>query len=270
MKIRKRIVLLLSIILPGAIAMLTVANTPKLRSWLGLKVEQTMKEELYDGGKKDQVQEALLKEMSDLLVPFDTTNTSFNIGGLFSAIDRTDSVHALTDLKYSYAKWGQELYVRMGETEMVNGRDQYLFIDHTAKKILLAPQKILSPQPGLPIDQLYKHIRSEGFTVEKKAEQGSMMNIRIINPTHISLKSISLSYDSVSREVKKIVIRQAEVADHMNEDKEKWITLDIRQWNDDPERNTYPAVDNFIEKHNGRWQSKVKYKDYELIDQSVQ
>lgn len=269
MKIRKSIIMLLFAILAGTIAMLAVANTPAIKNWLGLKHDLATEED-DRAGKKDPVQEALLKEMSGLLSPFDTANISFYVGGLLSAIDRTDSAHALTDLTYHYGKWGQELYVRMGETEMINGNGYYLFLDHKAKRLLLSPQKTLEQQSVLPIDQLYKYIRGEGFTVEKKSGPGKMNTIRIINPTHISLKGISLSYDSVSRQVKKIVIRQADIADHMNEHMEKWITLDINQWNDDPERNNYPDIDHFIEKINGNWQCKAPYKDYELTDQSIQ
>jgi hypothetical protein len=266
MKKRKFIIILISILLSGIAATLAVANTPTLKNWLGLQAPEAPAKD--PGEKKDPVQEALLKEMSALLQPFDTTNTSYYVGGLLSAIDRTDSAHALNDLTYRYAKWGQEIYVKTGQTEMLNGNELYLFIDHAAKKILVGAKKILSQQPGLPIERLYKYIRNEGFTVEKKSEGGTMMNIGVVNPTHLTLKGISLSYDSVSREVKEILIRQAEVSDHMNEHKEKWIKLNLREWNDNPERGAYPDVQNYIERKNGHWQGIARYNDYELIDQS--
>lgn len=266
MKIRKNITILVSVGLLAVIAGFAVANTPGLRSWAGFP-PATVNEE--DAGKKDPVQEALLNELSGLLKRYDTTNSSYYLSGTLSAIDRADSAHALQGVTYKMGKWGRGLYVMTGPTEMINDSIHYLYVDHSVKKILLAPAKEYYQQPGLPLDELYKHIRSEGFTVEKKPEGGTMLNIGIISPDHISMKGMAISYDSVSRDVKKIFLRQAEVSDHMNEHKEKWITLNIREWNEDPERKNYPLLSQFVERREGRWQCTSRYKDYELMDQSI-
>lgn len=268
MKIRKKITILASVLLLLGIAALAVAKTPSLRLWVGLAPATVQEENPAD--KKDPIQEALLEELSGLLKRYDTTNSNYYLAGTLSAIDRADSIHAMNDLTYKMGKWDHDLYVMTGPTELINDTVHYLYVDHAVKKILLAPAKKYYQQPGLPLDELYKHIRSEGFTVEKKPESGTMLNIGIVSPTHISMKGMSVSYDSVTRDVKTIRLRQAEVSDHMNEHKEKWITLKIKEWNDEPERKNYPEIGKFIERRNGRWQCTAPYNGYELIDQSIQ
>ncbi len=48
--------------------------------------------------------------------------------------------------------------------------------------------------------------------------------------------------------MKHISIRQADVTDHMNEHLEKWLSLDITEWNEDPDAAHYLNERKFIEK----------------------
>jgi hypothetical protein len=200
------------------------------------------------------------------LKPYDSTNISYYLGGSLTAIDRTDSANALKNITYKAGKWGQQLYTRIGQTEMINNSEYYLFVDHAVKKIMFSKHKVLVQLPGLPFDKLFEYVRGEGFHLEKKAE-GKFIRIGIYNPDHLSLKGVSIAFDSVSRQVKHISIRQADVTDHMNEHMEKLVSLDITEWNEDPDPEKYLNERKFIEKRNGQWQCSSAFKDYELINQ---
>lgn len=261
---KKNILMLTGALLLGAAAMLAVANTSTIKEWLGVQPEQPS--ETASGGKKDPVQIALLNEMSTLLKQYDTTNTSYYLGGNLTATDRSDSANALKNITYKIGKWDQQLYSRIGETETINNKEVYLYIDHAAKKIMLSKHKTVVQQGGLSFDKLYEYVRGEGFLLNKKTE-GNLLRIGILNPNHLSLKGISIAYDSVTRQVRNIKIRQADVTDHMNENKEKWISLDITEWNEDPDPVIYLNERKFIVKKNGQWQCTAAFQDYELINQ---
>jgi hypothetical protein len=119
----------------------------------------------------------------------------------------------------------------------------------------------------LPVNELFDYIRSEGYVFKKETGNNRVFTISMQNPRHISYKELSVQYDSVSRQVKKIFMRQADVTDPMNADNEKWITLVIKDWNDDPDAMQYLNVQKFVHKKSGEWVSAPAYHDYELINQ---
>ena len=173
----------------------------------------------------------------------------------------------MIDIAYTVCKNGKQFYMQMGKTETINNDQHYLFVDHSAQKMLLANSKEVIQSPGLPVNDLYDYVTSEGYSFTKEAGSNGLYTITMQNPHHISYKELSVQYDSVRRQVKKIFMRQAEVTDPMNADKEKWITLALKDWNDDPDPAPYLNEQKFIEKKEHAWVTAPAYQDYELINQ---
>jgi hypothetical protein len=119
----------------------------------------------------------------------------------------------------------------------------------------------------MPVNEMYDYITSEGYVFTKEAGSNRVYTITMQNPNHISYKELSVQYDSVRRQVKKIFMRQAEVTDPMNADKEKWITLELKDWNDDPDPTPYLEVQKFVQKKEREWVTAPAYHNYELINQ---
>ncbi|HYE54105.1 MAG TPA: hypothetical protein VD996_04650, partial [Chitinophagaceae bacterium] len=113
--------------------------------------------------KKDPVQAALVREMQSLLQRFDSTHQNYDLNGSFTAIDKTDSVHALLDLPYIINRRGDAVYFRFGETESVHTAELSLYVDHVAKTMVLGgPKRIL--QGGMPaFNDLYDLIAGEEY-----------------------------------------------------------------------------------------------------------
>jgi hypothetical protein len=266
MSASKKIRVLILITIPVIAAVIAVANTSGIKKWLGRQSE-TSSGAADKTDKKDPAQVALMNEMMAWLKPFDTTNTSYYLNGLLTAVDKTDSANAMIDIAYTVCKNGKQFYLQMGKTETINNDQHYLFVDHTAQKILLANSKEVIQSPGLPVNDLYDYITSEGYVFSKEAGGNRLYTITMQNPNHISCKELSVQYDSVTRQVKRIFTRQAEVTDPMNQDKEKWITLTLKDWNDDPDPAPYLNVQKFIEKREHVWVTAPACQDYELINQ---
>ena len=238
------------ITIPVIAAAIAVANTSGIKNWLNRQSETNSSATAAD--KKDPAQVALMNEVMAWLKPFDTTNTSYYLNGLLTAVDKTDSANAMIDMAYTVCK---------------NGKQHYFFIDHVAKKMLLAKSKQVLQSPGLPVNELYDYITSEGYVFTKEAGNNRLYTIAMQNPNHISCKELSVQYDSVTRQVKKIFTRQAEVTDPMNAEKEKWITLVLKDWNDEPDPTQYINVQKFVQKKENEWVSAPAFREYELINQ---
>lgn len=265
MRITKKTYLLLTVAVLTITGALAVANTTVLKTWLG---NQSASEDATTNEKgKDPAQIAMMNELLAWLKPFDSSNTSYYLNGQLTAIDKVDSANALREVAYTVCKNGAQVYLRMGNTEMINNEHNYLFIDHAVKKMLISNAQKVMQAPGLPVNELFTYVTSEGFSFSKTINDNRSATITVLNPKHISYKELSVQYDSVAKQVKKIFIRQAEVTDPMNADKEKWITLAVKDWNDDPETSKYLGLQKFVQKKEDVWAPAPGFQGYEIINQ---
>ena len=264
MRTTKKMRLLLFVMVPLIIGAIAAANTAGIKKWWA---PQPQAGNTSTGNEKDPQQQALMNELMAWLKPFDTTNTSYFLNGLLTAVDKTDSANAMNDVTYTVCKYGNRFYLRIGQTETINNDEHYFFIDHAAQKMLVGKVREVVQSPGLPVNQLFDYINSEGYQFTKTTSNSRLSTITMLNPEHISYKELSVQYDSVAKQVKKIFMRQADVTDPMNLDKEKWITLVIKDWNDNPDATQYLDLQKFIRKKNDEWVSAPAYQDYELINQ---
>ncbi|WP_205509786.1 hypothetical protein [Longitalea arenae] len=265
MRTTRKIYLLFFVSALTVMVVIAVANTSNVKKWW-FKLPGS-ENKVADSKQPDPAQVAMMNELMAWLKPFDSTNTSYYLNGSLTAIDRTDSAHAMNDVAYTVCKNGEQFYLRIGLTETVNSENNYLFVDHAIKKMLISKAKKAFQAPGLPVNELYEYINSEGFTFSKESSNNRYSTITLLNPNHISCKELTVQYDSVVKHVKKIFIRQAEVTDPMNVDKEKWITLAVKDWNDDPEAGKYLGLHKFVQKKNDEWRAAPGFIDYELINQ---
>lgn len=265
MRTTKKIYLLLSVSILTIVVAIAVANTSSLKKWW---TKQPESEDSAAGNQKpDPVQVAMMNELMAWLKPFDSSNTSYYLNGLLTAVDRTDSANAMINVPYTVCRNGQQFYLRIAQTETMNTDQQYLFVDHPAKRMLIGNSRKLVQSPAMPLNELYDFIASEGFAFSKTTGSNRNTTITVLNPNHISYKEFSVQYDSAARQVKKIFIRQAEVTDPMNAHKEKWITLVLNDWNDNPDPGKYPGLQKFIQKKQDEWAPAQDFSDFELINQ---
>jgi len=264
MRTTKTMRLLLFVTVPLVVAGFAVANTTTIKKWF---IRQPETVNVADNNQKDPVQEALMNEMMAWLKPFDSTNTSYYLNGFLTAVDKSDSANAMIDIPYTVCRDGKQLYLRIGQTETINNNEHYFFIDHGAHKMLLSGPREITQSPGLPVNELYNYIKSEGFSFSKTTVNSRATTITLQNPAHISYKELSVQYDSVAKKVSKIFMRQADVTDPLNADKEKWVTLVVKDWKDDPDPKQYLGLQQFIQKKQQEWVPASAYEAYELIKQ---
>lgn len=263
MRTKKNIYLVLFVTVMTVLVAVTLAGTGQLNTWWN---KQPVAEDA-SGNKPDPAQVALMNELIGWLKPFDTANTSYYLNGLFTAVDKADSANAMVNLPYTVCKNGNEFYLRIGQTETVNNKYNYLFVDHAVKKMMLSGAKKITYTPGVPMNEIYDYLTSEGYVLVKTAGNNRLSTISMQNPNHVSFKELAVQYDSATHQLKKVFMRQADVADPMNADREKWITLEVKDWNDDPEPGKYLDVQKFVQKKQNEWAPAAGYSSYSLINQ---
>jgi len=215
--------------------------------------------------KYDPIQASLLGELSTLLSRFDSTNYSYWIEGSFTAIDRTDSAHAMRNVPYEFFKVGSAFHYLLGKTETISTQDICLYVDHDARKMLVTPAKNTFQPGGLQFKDLYRLVTEEGFTLSKIKESGSTL-ISVKNETHLSCKELSITYDSLTSNIHKIFMRLPDITDNLDPEKETWITLVIRKWDDDPNPKSFVQKNQFVKKdENGNWIAVPAYAEYDVI-----
>ena len=245
------------------IVMLAWAGKKNLKNWFGSPVQTNQVDKGKD--KYDPAQAALLSELSMLLSRFDSSNHSYLLEGSFTAIDRRDSANAMNHLPYMFWLEGGAFYCRLGKTETINNKQAFLYIDHEVKKMLIQAPKIIVQPPGLPFKELYKMIRQEGFNLTKTTELGLAV-ISVKNENHLSCKELSISYDTLIRSIRRIFMRVPDIMDHLNPDKETWITLVIKNWDDKPDPKSFIKSSQFIGKdEQGQWIPVPAYSEYDVI-----
>lgn len=263
MRTKKNIYLVLFVTVMTVLVAVALAGTGRLNKWWNKEPQ----EETAGDNKPDPVQVAMMNELISWLKPFDTANTSYYLNGLFTAVDKADSANAMVNLPYTVCKNGNEFYLRIGQTETVNNKNNYLFVDHAVKKMMLSGSKKITYTPGVPMNEIMDYITSEGYALVKTVNNNRLSTITMQNPNHVSFKELSVQYDSVTHQLKKVFMRQAEVADPMNTGREKWITLEVKDWNDNPETSKYLDVQKFVQKKQDEWAPAAGYNSYSLINQ---
>ena len=206
----------------------------------------------------------LLERFRKVSAKLDFSGNEFFMSGTISAENGADSTDKITKVIYILSKSGQNFYCRFGETETVNGNGVYAFVDHTLKKIMVSKQKEVIANAVLPdLAALVKNLKGEGYQLNNEKESGSE-RILIVNEYHISCKIYRLSFNPESLAPRQIYLRLSNMDDPGNKQKDKTITIDIKECAQKTDISTY-AVDKIVKKNNTSWVQAPGYEGYELI-----
>lgn len=260
---KKRMVTVLLVALL-AFTSIVLANTRNIRNWWdGSKIVGSKSDTAQSDETPDPLQQELLKELSSWMKAFDSTNVKYHVQGFLTAVDKTDTAHALIDIPYQYMKDGDKFYLRNGQTETVNTADVFVMVDHEARRMVLTKSRKAGPVE-LPGGNMLTFLKDEKYTLHKENKQGRTA-ISMVNPHHVSIKELTVQFDSTAMAVKQIYFRQADIADPLNTDLDKWVRMDIRHWDDHPDAGPMIQVKKFVRKDKEQWVTTPAFKDYELM-----
>jgi len=208
----------------------------------------------------------LLEKLERLGKHYDTLKQAYTIKGTISMRDKADTVSPVKNVVFIYCKKGKELYYRLGETETINANGMYLYIDHPARRILVARQKDVSEAPVITdMTRVVAGLKSEYYDLSGSVS-GSVQTLSLRNEHHISCKQYTVAYDTLSYAIRHIYARLNDPQDPLNRKKENVMQMDLSEWDGKAALATYTVPEAVIRRYGSKWRTTEKYKGYELID----
>lgn len=260
----KKIKISIIIVMLYAIGITAMANRQVIFDFLGTAFSNDSRDALDD--KKDPVDREIVEELVQLAKQFDSAAANLYFEGRFTAVDKMDTANALRNIPYTFYKTGEELYFRIGNTESINTKALYVYIDHPIKKIIVgAPKKVIMPSPNPPLDLMLDMIKEEGFTVSKSIESG-IAAISLQSETHVSCKEYTVRYDAVGKSLRSIFLRLADISDPLDKEREKWTFMDIVRYDDTTQRNDLLQISRFVRQTSAGWMPAQDLNQYDLVE----
>lgn len=260
----KKIKISVIIVILYAVGITAMANRQVIFDFLGTAFSNDSRDALDDN--KSPIDRELVKELVQLAKPFDSAAATFYFEGRFTAVDKMDTANALRNIPYKFYKTGEELYSRFGNTETVNTKTLYVYIDHPIKKIIVsAPKKLVRPSPNLSLDLMLDMIKEEGFTISKSINSG-IAAISLQSETHVSCKEYTIKYDTVDKNLKSIFLRLADISDPLDKEREKWTFMDIVRYDDAVQRNDLLQISRFVRQTPGGWMPAQDLSQYDVVE----
>lgn len=206
----------------------------------------------------------LLKQFEAVCKELDASQNKIAFSGTLYMEDKADALNKPQTMQIRLCRVGKELYYKLGDTEMLNSGDYYLFTDHNARKILLSEPKQLTTASIMDVRKMKEALLSEDYEL-KSDVQGSNTTIRLVNENHITCKEYALTFDTATFSVNRFFMRFSNTDDPLRKDNEKIIDLKLI------DKDTNPDISKYLDKHtpvvkvDNDWKLKKEYTDYELI-----
>jgi hypothetical protein len=211
----------------------------------------------------------LLLKFKNICKKYDTLKLNYTMKGVINMIDKADTGGKMNNVSFLFCKRGDALYYKLGETETMNENGLYLYIDHAAKRVFLSQQKHLNYNDGVQsITAIAKNLQGERYTLTGSVN-GSQQSITLVNEHHITCKQYTVSFDTVDMQIRHVYARLTNFQDPLNKNKEKIFSVDLSEWDAKALMDSYPSTASVVKRQDGVWSKTNKYKDYELIDNSL-
>lgn len=212
--------------------------------------------------ENNAVDKAILNELYTVSHQLDSM-TVYTIEGTIIVKDLKDSANNLT-CDYLYTRSGNNMYYRIGRNEMVSLQSCYISVSHDTKELFLsAPKEVENPMSA-PIDMQVKRMSKEGYEIVRSINKGSV-TITLSNPSHISMRDYSLTYDSTAW----IISTDMRMADEFypaDRNKDKLINFRVKRFEPLKAREELLTPAHYFRLQNGNPMPVGALKDYELIN----
>ncbi|WP_302903240.1 hypothetical protein [Mucilaginibacter sp. BT774] len=226
---------------------------------------QTMRHQVTDGKKKEHNYDpALLRQLEQLAAQLDFNKQQCTYSGIINVDDGGDTTASVHNLEFLFSRSGKDFYYRMGNTETIHEDGVNLFIQHEQNKIVLSHNDMVVQSPVTNLATIEKNLRYEDYDLVG-ANEGGGKKISLLNNTHITCKELSMTYDTISGKLQKLYTRFSDIADPLNKEKDRVISVSIKGIEDNSHLGHYPRLHDVITATDGNRHLKNKYANYELI-----
>jgi hypothetical protein len=207
----------------ATLAVGTVLAAPAFTKWWSPALPVTAPAASNDG-KADP---ALIRELADISRHLDSVRR-FYVEGKIIANDPSDSINQL-NADFTYATKDDRIYSKLGDQEMLYCPEFSLTVNHSIKKIFLAPPSNMAMPYRLPWDTMMRMINDEGYHVSSSSHN-SIATIRLVRENHASCKEYAVSYDTATHLIQHVFLRLTNLADPFNKKSDRKIHMNFSRW----------------------------------------
>jgi hypothetical protein len=171
-------------------------------------------------------------------------------------------------VNFLLSKHENEFYYKLGNTQTLNAKGVYLYIDNAGSTILAGHQKPLVENNGfqqLLSGEMTRNLQSEHYEL-LSSRQGADQTISMLNEHHISCKQYALTIDTTSLRIKKIFIRYTNFNAPLRTDNEKIVTVIVNQWTNSGAPDKYLLAKDVVYKDHDKYKARGKYLKYQTVN----
>jgi hypothetical protein len=210
----------------------------------------------------------LLARFDKVCKKYDTlSKQNFTMAGVINMTDGADTADRLQHTAFVFCKAGEDFYYRMGNTEVINERGLYLFVDNTSHKIVMGQHRgIQYGEPGIkPFSIPGAGLRSEAYQLTT-TRNGRLQTISLINERHITCKQYSLTFDTTSFQIEHIYARLTNLDAPLRKEKEKIFEISLTEYDGKAKLQQFLTPEKVVITSGGIWKTTGRFNNYQLID----
>lgn len=261
----KKYIISIKIIVPVLALTLVAAAfaSPAVRSWLrpAGKSSAVVTPAAKDGGYTVE-DEKLLRDMLGVYAHLDSCKT-FLVAGRFAATDPADSSRQM-DAAFRFYKDGTQFYYRIGDNEMIALQDAYISINHTAKKIFIAPPKKVLPPFHMSTDSLLRLWKEDRYQLSA-TDTGDTRMLQLLCENHVTCKEYRFAYNRSKHVMQSYFMRLTDLSDPLNTALDKTVLVTINEWVEDNTPGDLLRRSRYVVRHQDNWKPAGVYRDYQLM-----
>ncbi len=206
----------------------------------------------------------LVKKFSDECKRFNMKSDPLTYSGTVNVTDGADTADHINNMRFLYARIGNDYYLKNGDTETLNAQGVYLYIEHAQKRILISKQKDIPEAPLPDMSGIVDKMQSEHYNMQDK-KTGSYETIALLNEHHITCKEYAITFDTLSQKMHSVTMRLSFFSDPLNKKKDKVISMIVNRYENKADVNSFPDKNKIVEKDDDGWKLTGLYKGYKLI-----
>jgi hypothetical protein len=209
---------------------------------------------------------ALLEKFERLCRQISDVKGDYTLGGVFNILDKANPAAKMDNVDFLMCKQGNEFYYRLGQTITLNEQGANLYIDKTARRIMLSKKKQLVYDMGMgQFRDLGAHISDEHYQLVSQIH-GDNETLSLVNEHHVSCKQYSIEFDRRTFRIKSLRLRLTNLSDPLKTDNEKIVEVRISNWEHKADLGHYLTKNKVIKKDGiGRIVLADAFKEYRLI-----
>lgn len=217
---KKILIPMLAVLVVGG----ALAGVPAVREWWSPVSPVATAAPASNAAKADP---ALIRELADVSRHLDSVHT-FYMEGKISATDPGDSLNKM-NADFTYAIKDKKVYSKLGEQEVLYCPEFSLTVNHSVKKVFLAPPVEGGMPYRLPWDTMMRMINDEGYDVIKTSSN-DIATIKLVRENHASCKEYAISFDTATHLIQHVFIRLTNLSDPFSKKSDRRIHVSFNRW----------------------------------------